>query len=158
MILATALCCDFKTWKIHNEIIFWGLAAGIYYAFVQGTYAESFLGALFPLLLLPLFHIRALGAGDIKLLCVAGSFYGFTQIPAFLIVTLFFAGILSTIQVIRYGNLSLRFQYFFCYISNYLKTKEYYKYYDAGCHGREPVIHFSLAIFLAHLFFVLQTG
>lgn len=153
-----ALCCDFKTWKIRNEIIFWGLAAGIYYTFLEGTYYRSLLGALFPLFLLPLFYIRALGAGDIKLLCTVGSFYGFEQIPAFLVTTLFFAGILSTIQIVRCGNLNIRFQYFFCYISNYLKTKRRSKYYDAEQQGRESVIHFSLAIFMAHLFFVLQAG
>jgi len=126
--------------------------------FREGTYVSGLLGVLFPIIIMwPLFYIRTLGAGDIKLLAVLGSFYGYKAIPSFILISLFFGAILSIIQIVRCGNLNIRLQYFYCYISNYVTTKKITKYYDAKREGRDPVIHFSLAIFMAHLYVVLQT-
>ncbi len=125
--------------------------------FQEGTYISGLLGAVFPIIIMwPLFYIRALGAGDIKLLSVLGSFYGYKVILSFMVISLFFGAILSIFQIVRCGNLNIRLQYFYCYISNYIRTKKITKYYNAKHEGREPVIHFSLAIFMAHLYFVLQ--
>ena len=159
VILLSAVLSDLKTWKIRNEIIFCGFATSIYFMFQEGTYVNSLFGALIPIIILwPLFYTRTLGAGDIKLFSVLGSFYGYKVIPSFIIVAFFCGAIISIIQIVRLNNLKIRLQYFFCYSSNFIKTKKLTKYYNAKQDGREPVIHFSLAILMAHVFyFIINT-
>ncbi|MFA9463503.1 MAG: prepilin peptidase [Velocimicrobium sp.] len=157
--MVSAVLCDLQTWKIRNEIIFCGLAIGLYYMFREGNYKKALIGFIIPIIILwPLFYIRALGAGDIKLLAVLGIFYGYDTIPVFIPSAFVFGAILSILQLIHSGNLNVRLQYFYCYISKYVTTKKIIKYYNVDREGRKSVIHFSIAILLAHIFFLLQTG
>lgn len=157
VILLAAVFCDLKTWKIRNECIFFGVAMGIYYMILEQSYISSLFGMLLPIFLLwPLFYIRALGAGDIKLFSVLGIFYGYQKIVSFIIVAFIIAAIISIIHIIKSNNLKVRMQYFICYISNVITTKKISNYYCKQQDGTSPVIHFSIAIVMSYLFSVIQ--
>ena len=78
LILAVATVTDLLFDKIYNEWILIGAAAGLSYAVWQGGgdgLIRALLSMAVPIVLLyPLFMIGGLGAGDIKLIAVAGCF------------------------------------------------------------------------------------
>lgn len=150
---------DLHSYRIPNEVILIGFGAGLIYRCWEGDVAKGAIGLLLPILLLyPLFYIHALGAGDIKLFAVIGMFLGYPDIFYFIISAFFFGAGLSVIQIVRYGNLKSRMYYFICYISNYLRTKKVEAYYMEDRDGRQPVIHFSLAILLAAFTQIVLSG
>lgn len=149
------MLCDWCTWRIRNEVILIGLGIAVYYQFMEGSLILFVFALILPvILLLPLFLIHAVGAGDIKLFSVLGGIYGCKFVISLMFSALFFGAVLSTIHMIRCGSLKVRMRYLIRYISRLLRTKKYETYYEAGRDGRTPVIHFSTAIFLAYLYSV----
>lgn len=75
-----AAIMDYISCRVRNWLIIAGLLLGIgssyYVSGVKGV-QDALFGIMIPVLILfPLFLKRYFGAGDIKLLCVAGSFLG----------------------------------------------------------------------------------
>lgn len=146
---------DVFYWKIGNMIIIIGLAIGSIYVFHEQKIGDSILGLLLPaIILFPLFYIHALGAGDIKLFSMIGYIYGRNFTISLITKALLFGAALSLIQIVRFGNLKIRMQYFFRYLFNCLKNHKTEIYYDEKKDGRKPVIHFSVAILLAYLYII----
>lgn len=89
--------------RIPNQLILTGLFLGFVYQIHQnGSSAApaSLLGIIFPIILLyPVFILKGLGAGDIKLFAVIGCFLGITQYEAiFILIALsFFCGAVQSI-------------------------------------------------------------
>ncbi|MDK2807275.1 MAG: prepilin peptidase CpaA [Clostridiales bacterium] len=155
LFLTAAVCSDLYCWKIRNEIIFAGLALALLYVLKTGFFMQGLAGFILALLVLwPLFTIRVLGAGDTKVLAVLGIFYGYQKILPLIFASFLFGAILSIVKLIRYRNLTLRVQYLFHYVKECMKTKQYKKYYVAKRDGTSMVIHFSIAILLAHVGFL----
>ncbi len=78
-LLFGAVWMDFKETRIPNTLILFGLISGMLYHLMSDT-GQGFLLVLFGIFLpiivfFPLFMIGAMGAGDIKLLAVTGSFF-----------------------------------------------------------------------------------
>lgn len=82
LLLGLAAWTDWRTMRIPNWLTVPGMAWGLYFSAIQGASVASGLlaGALGLLtgllLLLPLFALRVLGAGDVKLLAMVGAFLG----------------------------------------------------------------------------------
>ncbi len=82
LLLGLAAWTDWRTMRIPNWLTLPGMAWGLYFSAIHGTSVGSGLlaGALGLLtgllLLLPLFALRVLGAGDVKLLAMVGAFLG----------------------------------------------------------------------------------
>jgi len=82
LLLGLAAWIDWRTMRIPNWLTVPGMAWGLYFSAIHGTSVGSGLlaGALGLvtglLLLLPLFALRVLGAGDVKLLAMVGAFLG----------------------------------------------------------------------------------
>jgi len=78
--LAACAACDIHGRRIPNTLIGLGAATGLGLAFVQTGFTgvqSSLLGLGTGLLLfLPLFVLRAMGAGDVKMLAAIGTFTG----------------------------------------------------------------------------------
>jgi len=79
-LLLLAVRMDLRSYKISNHLILIGIITGFLfdvYEYGQAGISLWLPGILLPVILLfPLFIIKALGAGDIKLFSVIGSFYG----------------------------------------------------------------------------------
>jgi prepilin peptidase CpaA len=149
-----------KSYKIPNFIILIGyfLSLIFFHQEYEWTSICKWAGnILIPILILfPLFLIKALGAGDIKLFSVIGGFFGLSYAIQLMAISFVIGAILSLLQIIRYKNLKFRLLFFSSYLKElHLKITtqnvKKFEYYDKKRDGTEGVIHFSIAIFLGFI-------
>lgn len=98
-LIAAALACDVRHRRIPNGLVLTGLVCALVYhaALPWGLGAAYALkGAVVGLgLLLPLYLLRMLGAGDVKLMAMAGAFIGPGGSLAAVVLTLLCGGVLA---------------------------------------------------------------
>lgn len=150
LILIPAVRADVSSEKIPNRLVLTGWGMGILYQiFSTGTSGVfcGLLGALFPILVLFLFFMfGVLGAGDIKLLSAVGTFYGIFPMTRLLIFIFGVGALLSLVYMLKNRIFLNRFSYLWNFIRWKRGSGE--RYYDVKRDGKQPVIHFSIAIFL----------
>lgn len=153
IILAVAAWTDLKEERIPNYLIVIGFLAGIFYRLSQGTgmLSEGLLGGIVPLFLfVPLFLIRAMGAGDIKLMSVMGIFLGVRSVLYAIVVAICFAAVFGVIRGIYRHTVLDRIKYLFAYFERlfvYAKTPgEDIPIYTIGQTVEEGRIHFAIAL------------
>jgi prepilin peptidase CpaA len=110
LLLATAAVIDVRSHRIPN----WLVLSGAVYALVYNTVFPPWLHgtALFPLaglglglaVFLPLYLLRAMGAGDVKLLAMCGAFLGPNEIWRAALVVLITGGLLGVVFVLANGS------------------------------------------------------
>ncbi len=156
VILIAAVVMDVKSYKIRNSLILFGLILGL--IFLMTDFNKSNLlfylgGAILPILLLfPLFILKALGAGDIKLFAVIGFFCGYNIILKVMLYSLFVGGFMSIIQLFRSKNFYESLIYFIKFIRYQLKSpSKIITYSNIKREGYLGVIHYSIAILIAYL-------
>ncbi|SHO53869.1 A24 family peptidase [Anaerocolumna xylanovorans] len=158
-LLLAAVREDFKSYKIPNYLIALGLMASLVLYIAGhgwGSILSWFSGIFFPFaLLFPLFFIRAVGAGDIKLFSVIGGFYGAAFGIQTIILSFLAAAIFSVILIIRKKQfqkriLTLKLYMHKLYVAKAMKEKKphWYHYYDSNTDKREGAIHFSASILI----------
>lgn len=101
------------------------------------------------LLLFELFYFKMLGAGDIKLLSMAGSFMGSRRALRVIMISFFFAAILSVWKLIYYRNIRERMVYMWTYFQQFFLEKKRIPYVDMSCKDMRFMIHFSIPVLLA---------
>ena len=163
---------DLKSYKISNLIITIGIPAGfafqIYECGRQGIISSLF-GSFLPILLLCiLFLFKVLGAGDIKLFSVVGSFYGASFVFRTIIIAFLLGGFLSIIHLIKSKQVIYRLQILAEYIQTYRnqancpdekgKKRFVIPYYDIQRDGYGGTIHFSIAILGALVIQILMVS
>ncbi|BCJ97004.1 A24 family peptidase [Anaerocolumna chitinilytica] len=167
-LLAVAIREDFKSYKIPNYLAVIGITVSFAtYMTEHGTAGILFwfLGILFPFLILfPLFLIRAVGAGDIKLFCVIGGFYGIAFGFQIILLSFLTAAFFSIILIIRKGQFQKRLFVLKNYIRKLYLAKEmpekepnWYHYYDRELEKNvdNGVLHFSVSILVGFVISVL---
>lgn len=108
--LLLAVRSDLDAQRIPNPLVAWGALAALAASMAPGgiglapALAGFFLGLL---ALLPLYALRALGAGDVKLMAAVGAFIGPQALPLALLAT-FIAGGLMTVLITLYRGTSRR--------------------------------------------------
>ena len=152
--LFLAVLFDLRERRIPNRLCLSGMLAGMGLrtvlrgvpGFLSGAAGIGL--AILPLFLL--FRSGMLGAGDIKLFAVVGSFMG----PGFLIRHIpasFAAGaVISAVVLIRNHNIRERFSR----LAGYVRNKGRERYYEGGADGYRNAIHFSVPMVLAFLFLI----
>lgn len=143
--VSAAVIWDFREWKIPNALIGCGLVQGfLMSATVRGPEMglySSVVGCIIPVVILfVLFLIKALGAGDIKLLSVTGTFVG-TDVYRVIIYSFLAGGVISIIFLLKEVIFSItnRKQISINNLRNrVLKTR----------------IHFSVAIFCGAMYYL----
>jgi len=155
---------DFASFKIKNSLILFGIIIGMLlriYDMEWTSILEGFIGMIIPVIILfPFFLFKVLGAGDIKLFSVIGLFYGSTFVLNSMLYSLFIAGFISIIVLIKSKQFQKRYQYFICYIKSYStrvmkdqgNLNSITPYYDNSRDSITAVIHYSLAIIIAVIF------
>ncbi|MDD3884672.1 MAG: A24 family peptidase [Gallionella sp.] len=113
LILVALLCCavffDVRSHRIPN----WLVAAGLVCGFSLNSLLSAGLGfisalqglGLGILLLLPLYLLRAMGAGDVKLMGMVGAFLGPKAIVGVTLLTFIAGGVLALLMALRTGQL-----------------------------------------------------
>lgn len=100
---------DFHNYRINNKLILIGALLGV----VLNTFLSAETGlidstaglGLGLLLLLPLYLLRFMGAGDVKLLAMTGAFVGSHDIFWVFLYTLIAGGLLALVVSVRHGVL-----------------------------------------------------
>jgi len=110
LLLVTAALIDSRFHRIPN----WLVVAGALYAVTYNTLVPPWPNStiLFPLagmalglvLFLPLYVLRAMGAGDVKLLAMVGAFVGASDVWRMALASLLVGGILAIIYVLMKGT------------------------------------------------------
>ena len=110
LLLVTAAVIDFRSRRIPNLLV----VCGAVYALVFNTVFPQWHNGtvLFPLaglglgllLFLPLYLLRAMGAGDVKLLAMCGAFLGPNEIWRAALVILMTGGLLGIVFVLANGT------------------------------------------------------
>lgn len=153
LILVIAVYMDFKCYKINNKLIIIGMCIGSLHNFVfQGLYGliSSLLGGIAPIGLLFFLYIGSvLGAGDIKLFAVVGSFAGISFCIQSIAIAFSIGAIISLVKMVRYGIIITRLRYFTEYIFRLIHTKKLSSYHNVEEKKEEWIIHFSLPISLS---------
>lgn len=104
-LVAAAVITDYLYFKIPNAVILWGMTTMIFYNLcfrTQNNSCSQVVGGilLLFLVLFPLYVIKAMGAGDVKLLCVICGFAGFPYTCKILFVALLVGGLIGGIKII----------------------------------------------------------
>lgn len=111
---AIAVFLDLKTNKISNRFIIMALSTCFFYQVITSGFTSlgfSILGFFFVIIVMfPFFQNSTFGAGDIKLIAIAGfiiSFYQYQRILIFIGVAIFSGAIISIlIMCIRHKSIS----------------------------------------------------
>jgi prepilin peptidase CpaA len=108
-LLIVACISDLRTRRIPNVLTFSGIAAALaFHGFTGGLSAAGWsvagciLGAL---LFFPLFALRGMGAGDVKLLAAVGAWLGPSQVVTAALVTSIAGGVIALAVALGHGYL-----------------------------------------------------
>lgn len=94
-----ALKSDIKSYRIPNKLNLVFLIMGLVLNAALGSIRSTVVGLVFPLILFPLFALRMMGAGDIKLFCAMGAIVGFPQIINIMAYSIVFNGIIAVFLI-----------------------------------------------------------
>ena len=108
LILLLATITDFLKRKIYNQLILFGLVSSLALQILlpQGSsFYQWCLGVLVGFIcFFPLYFIRAMAAGDVKLMMVVGGFIGFPLVLMAAIYSYAAGGILALVMVLSKGQ------------------------------------------------------
>lgn len=108
-LLALACLSDLRTRRIPNVLTFSAAAAGLVFHLATGGWSAAgwslfglFAGAL---LFFPMFALRGMGAGDVKLLAAVGAWLGPGQVATVALVTSLAGGVIALVVALAHGYL-----------------------------------------------------
>ena len=161
-LLFIALISDIKTYRIKNVIVYPYIIAGI----VTNTalyglngFGASLSGTLVPVLLLIFLYIlRMLGAGDIKLFGAIGAIMG-VEFALFTIAYSFLAGgIIAIVLILIRKNSTERLSHFFSYIKNSIISLSFLPYTDFENKHDKAKFHFAYAIVFGAIIRIIEVS
>ena len=108
-LLALACVTDLRARRIPNVLTFSAAAGAVLFHLVTGGWQAAgwsivglFVGAL---LFLPMFALRGMGAGDVKLLAAVGAWLGPGQVAMAALATSLVGGVMAVVVALAYGYL-----------------------------------------------------
>ncbi len=146
--LLAAVMCDLRSRRIPNELVAGGLILGGAYQWsVRGLGGVGIFlqGALVPLVALGLLHaFRLIGAGDVKLLMMAGGFLGPGGSVKCILCSFLAAGALALPALRKRGLLAQRMRYLAEYVRHYRQGGAWSPYIAPG--ENAAYVHFSIPV------------
>lgn len=157
--VAVAFCAmlmDLRTARVDNGWILFSMAVGLLIRVWQEGVGGilSFLAGTAVPLIFPgiLFIYHMLGAGDIKLFCSLGGFMGPAVVGKCIFCSFMIGAGISLAILISNGDFRRRFQYFFQYMEDLIRSGERKPYIRKGMSETEN-FHFTVPVFLSTLLF-----
>lgn len=150
LVLLPASLFDIWRYKVPNALIIAALIISLVgHIEMQGLIGVYpwFVGTIVPFFLTYFFYrLRMIGASDVKVFCVVGSFVGIEACLKIMFVSIFTGAVLAIFKVAGKKNLRYRFSYFLQYIYQWKQNKKTYPYYDRAKDGDDGIIPFTVAI------------
>ena len=108
-LLALACVTDLRTRRIPNVLTFSAAAGAVLFHLATGGWqaaGSSIVGLVVgALLFLPMFALRGMGAGDVKLLAAVGAWLGPGQVAVVALATSLAGGVMAVVVALAYGYL-----------------------------------------------------
>ena len=150
LLLIISVTSDIRSYRIHNLPVAVALGAGLVLNLIlngPSGLVSSLLGAFIPaLLLMALFALRMLGAGDIKLFCAIGSLMGLSFVVYTMAFSFLAGGVMAIAVMLVRGNIKQRLQHIAAYLKTCFFTGRFTAYTDFGDKSDGAKFHFSFAI------------
>ena len=102
----------------------------------------------------PLFCLRMIGAGDVKLMALTAGFLGFRPGANVILYGFFIGAVLAFLKMLVYRNLHQRLVFFFAYIRRLFLTKEPLPYYQASRDGKSAVIPLAACLLAGYMWYL----
>lgn len=143
---------DLKTDRIPNGFVLMGIVIGIAASFLSGRGLTDIPASMFIAFLLtyPLYKIGALGAGDVKLFILVGSFLTAGELTVVMAGAFVIGAGFSLVKLAAEKNGRERFRYFFSYLVDICRSRQWKIYgedleqdYHTYCKNK---IHFAVPI------------
>lgn len=134
--------------KIPNRLILIGMIAGI---LTTETLWECIIQNIIVLVILfPFFSISAIGAGDIKCICMAGFFLNSRQFFNSIVYCFIIAAVFSLCKIVWDHSLRKRMKHFFSYLRHCFLCQKFFPY-ETEYFNQKHTIHLAVPIFLGVL-------
>ena len=108
-LLTLACICDLRTRRIPNVLTFAAAGGGLLFHLLTGGWPAllgSAAGYLVGVLIFfPIFALRGMGAGDVKLMAAVGAWLGPGQVAVAALLTSIAGGLLAIVVAVGYGYL-----------------------------------------------------
>jgi prepilin peptidase CpaA len=152
LLLLLSAFADLKTDRIPNGFLLLGMIIGVSGSILSGRNLSDILASVLLafLLMYPLYMIGALGAGDVKLFVMIGSFQAIGEFMAILAGAFVIGAGFSMMKLAAEKNGRERFRYFFSYLHEVWRTGHWRIYgedlkqdYHTYCKNK---IHFAVPI------------
>ncbi len=108
--------------------------------------------------LFPLFLLRMMGAGDIKLMAIMAGYLGFSSGMRAIGFGCIIGAVLALLKMIMQRNLRNRLEFLFAYFKRLILTKEIVPYYRPERDGYGVVIPFAVCLLAGYLWFLAGVG
>lgn len=165
VILFGGACYDLKEHRIPNWWVASAVLCGLGLCILTAADGKSFTAALgfflrlaaVTMLLFPLFVLRMMGAGDIKMMAVLMGCLGL-KAGAWAVGYGFLVGaVLAFIKMLLQRSLSKRLKFLIVYLRRLFLTREIVPYYVPQRDGSGPVIPFTVCLFAGYLWYIYIT-
>lgn len=144
-----AAVTDWRTRKVRNVLVFPVCLAGVIWQFmgdgVSGV-QNAVIGAAIPLVLFPLFVLRMLGAGDIKLLMALGAWLGLKDCGVLLVFSILFGGAMALGIMLINRNGKERLMKLWVYFKVCVISRKPLPYSDFTQLGKGEALPFAIAV------------
>ncbi|MGN1174990.1 MAG: prepilin peptidase [Roseburia sp.] len=158
LLLGVAVWMDVQKGKISNRLIVFGIGLGLMFQITTyGVYGVFlFLRNIsFPVILFYLlFLMHALGAGDIKLFSMIGSFLSLKGLCHCIGYAFFTGAVWSLLRLLHKKKLKKNLMAFGCYIKGVISGKQITRYGENR--EEQEVICFSIPILCGYLCYLLE--
>jgi len=149
-LVALAVISDLRTYKIRNTITYGFMLSG----FISNFMSDGMEGMLFSIqgVLLPaiflllMYIIRAIGAGDVKLLSAIGAVMGPGFVLDAMLCTFLCGGIIAALLILIRRNGIERLRQLMLYAGSCLLSRKLLEYSDINEKADGSKFHFSLAV------------
>lgn len=162
LLLIAAVFMDLKYDRIANGWIVFGIILGLSFRIgesgLYGVYSAGVSMLVSFVLLYPVYKINGLGAGDVKLFLVIGSFVPTVKLVHIILVSFMIGAVFSVGKLISEADFKERMQYLFSYLFDVLHTRQWRLYGENLKDGHpkyaDNKIHFALPVCISVMLFV----
>ena len=155
-VLLIASLFDLSCYRVPNAFLASALCISLFrHLQLQGVCGVCpwLLGMIIPFMICyVLYRCRMLGASDIKLFSVIGSFVGLRLLCSIMVTSLFFGAAMAAVKMICRKNIFCRSRQLSNYVVCIMQTGKLKPYYDRKKEGEDGIIPFTVAISLAALY------